>query len=239
MSSGRRNTHWCYHCSQPVRPRRLNLVCSYCDGGFIQELHEFVGNNTSPFQDPSSGIMDAFATLMKQRMVETDPDSYIREPSVGIGSGPQFDFLLDSGTLMGGQRRDDFGDFLVEHGLHELIGQQQISTRVRRGPPPAPRASIDAMPTIKISQRHLNTDPHCPVCQDKYELGSQARQMPCHHIYHTECIVPWLVERNSCPVCRLELPSCDSGGSASSSRRNGNTQNQRRWNPFLFLFSRN
>ncbi|KAL3850204.1 hypothetical protein ACJIZ3_012086 [Penstemon smallii] len=280
MSSGG-NTHWCHQCSQPIRPRGRNLVCPYCDGGFIQELHELVGSHSGdasgfglmePFQDPRSSIMDAFAALMRQRMAGRDPNFDIRtragmvpERSVGISSGPSgpllifhgqppigvphpdpFDFLLNGGPGIG-QRRTDFGEFLVGHGLHELI--EQLSMNDRRGPPPAPRSAIDAMPTIRISQRHLNTDSHCPVCQDKFELGSQARQMPCDHIYHSDCIVPWLIEHNSCPVCRLELPSHGSGsarpnvnrrsGNPSSSRRDNNTQNQGRWNPFSFLWPSN
>ncbi|KAL2239992.1 probable E3 ubiquitin-protein ligase RHC1A [Sesamum indicum] len=285
MSSGG-NTHWCYQCRQPVRPRGRNLVCPYCDGGFIQELAEFMGahsNDTSDFgfmetfHDPRFGIMDAFAALMRHRMTGRDPNFDVRtrpgmlpERSVGIGSRPPgpllifhgqhpaglpdqdpFDFFFNSSPGMG-HRQADFSDFFMGHGLHELI--EQLSMNDRRGPPPAPRSAIDAMPTIKITQRHLNTDAHCPVCKDKFELGSKARQMPCDHIYHSDCIVPWLVEHNSCPVCRLELPSQGSGSArpnwnertgnpsssgASSNRRENNSQNQGRWNPFSFLWPSN
>ena len=74
------------------------------------------------------------------------------------------------------------------------------------------------MPTIKITQKHLHSDSHRAVCKDRFELGSEARKMPCNHIYHSDCIVPWMVQHNSCPVCRHELPP--QGSSRGHSRQN-------------------
>lgn len=243
MSSGG-NTHWCYQCRQAVRPRRRSLVCPYCDAGFVQELSEVVGNrqedygvdrndsfdfgSTELIRDPMFGVNDELATFIRQMLMGGNSSFGSRTRSnmfpefILHGRGPRrmssddaFEFLFTGTPLMRGHQHTNLNEFLMGPGLQEFI--EQLTGNDRRGPPPAPRAAIDAMPTVKISRMHLRSDSQCPVCQEKFELGSEAREMPCNHIYHSDCIVPWLVEHNSCPVCRVELPQVS--GSAHGNRR--------------------
>ncbi|KAL6876367.1 hypothetical protein ACP4OV_012939 [Aristida adscensionis] len=45
----------------------------------------------------------------------------------------------------------------------------------------------------------------CSVCLGAFEHGEMVRLLPlCLHLYHVECIDPWLAKRSSCPVCRSE-----------------------------------
>ncbi|XP_057486679.1 probable E3 ubiquitin-protein ligase RHC1A [Actinidia eriantha] len=251
MSSGSR-THWCYNCRQRVSLRGQNIVCANCRGEFVQDLNDVlsmsqlsIDSSEEDVEDhgQSPGFMNAFLNFMRERIAGTNNNGRSdSEPEHGRfapllifrGQVPENSAFQEFFSEAVGVRRGNGGEYFVGPGLEEFI---QELTNDQRGPPPAPNTSIDAIPTIKISRKHRRSDAHCAVCKEKFKLGSQARKMPCDHIYHSDCIVPWLVQHNSCPVCRQELPSQTTSGDVRRSRH----QNQSRgtWNPLsLFRSSR-
>ncbi|KAK7401029.1 hypothetical protein VNO78_12340 [Psophocarpus tetragonolobus] len=132
-------------------------------------------------------------------------------------------FTMSNTSPRGSHRHDDFGEDFLDPELEGFF-EPHISNDTL-GPPPATSSSIGAMPTIKITNEHLRSDSECPICKETFELGSEARMMPCCHFFHSDCIVPWLVEHNSCPVCRVELAPQGDGnlpGGQTSGRRNSN-----------------
>ena len=46
-------------------------------------------------------------------------------------------------------------------------------------------------------------------CRQELQLNDRVQVMPCTHLYHSGCLAPWLAHRNSCPICRHELPTDD------------------------------
>lgn len=54
------------------------------------------------------------------------------------------------------------------------------------------------------------SQPTCPICLDDFESGTTLiRELPCGHIFHPECIDPFLSNNSSlCPMCKKSvLPS--------------------------------
>ncbi|KAE8706628.1 hypothetical protein F3Y22_tig00110391pilonHSYRG00112 [Hibiscus syriacus] len=72
----------------------------------------------------------------------------------------------------------------------------------RTEPPPAAVSAIEALPVVKITENLLISATHCPVCKDEFVVDADAKELPCNHLYHSDCIVPWLSIHNTCPVCR-------------------------------------
>ncbi|CAA0809431.1 zinc finger (C3HC4-type RING finger) family protein [Striga hermonthica] len=130
----------------------------------------------------------------------------------GATHGGRFELYYDDGSGSGLRPLPaTMSEFLLGSGFDRLLDQlSQIEAngigRVDSNPP-ASKASIESMPTVQINDGHISVESHCAVCKDPFELGTEAREMPCKHLYHPDCILPWLALTNSCPVCRHELPT--------------------------------
>lgn len=78
------------------------------------------------------------------------------------------------------------------------------------GRPPASKTVVENLDLVLIMEEDVENDNAlCAVCKDGMNVGEKAKQLPCSHRYHGDCIVPWLGIRNTCPVCRYELPTDD------------------------------
>ena len=70
------------------------------------------------------------------------------------------------------------------------------------------------MTDIEITKEHLNEkkkkgNKSCAICSEKFKLGGDATQLPCKHYFHDLCILKWLKDHNTCPLCRFELMTVD------------------------------
>ncbi|XP_057814673.2 probable E3 ubiquitin-protein ligase RHC1A [Cryptomeria japonica] len=69
----------------------------------------------------------------------------------------------------------------------------------------ADRGDVERLTQIIIAANHV--DRECSICTEPFQVGEDARQMPCHesHIFHAHCLLRWLESSNSCPICRTRI----------------------------------
>lgn len=101
---------------------------------------------------------------------------------------------------------DDYVDETAYNSLLQTLAEGDNNER--RGAPPASRLAIEALQTVEVNATSTEL---CAVCNDEVFNNEHktVKQLPCGHMYHGICITPWLDSRNTCPVCRHELPTDD------------------------------
>lgn len=225
------SSHWCYRCSRFVRVLNQqslnNLSCPDCNAGFIESFHDPTRNRMFMIGNRSNSDHNSTPAILRRRRTGDDrspfnPVIVLRGNSdgseqvgetgsgSGSGSGSGFELYYDDGAGSGLRPLpNSVSGSLLGSGFDRLLDQlSQIEANGvgRIDHPPASKVAIESMPSVVIGDDHVCSELHCAVCTELFEFGTEAREMPCKHLYHYDCIVPWLSIRNSCPVCRYELP---------------------------------
>lgn len=45
----------------------------------------------------------------------------------------------------------------------------------------------------------------CAVCIETYRVADVIRILPCKHQFHKSCIDQWLLEKRTCPMCKMDI----------------------------------
>ncbi|OQS07232.1 phosphatase 2 [Thraustotheca clavata] len=100
------------------------------------------------------------------------------------------------------------GDYAFGN-ISNIINQLMQNDPNQHGAPPASKSVVENLPIVEITQEDVDKNQDCAVCKDMFALKEEVRRLPCAHDFHPDCILPWLAQHNSCPVCRYELPTDD------------------------------
>jgi len=63
-----------------------------------------------------------------------------------------------------------------------------------------------------VDEDSLYTPRCCPICCEDYRKGDDiawSRNEECHHAYHVDCILQWLMDNHDCPMCRAQYIDLD------------------------------
>ncbi|XP_014456337.3 E3 ubiquitin-protein ligase RNF128 isoform X1 [Alligator mississippiensis] len=60
--------------------------------------------------------------------------------------------------------------------------------------------------TLKQGDKETGPDgDSCAVCIEAYKPNEVVRILTCNHLFHKNCIDPWLLEHRTCPMCKCDI----------------------------------
>ncbi|MBN3297173.1 RING finger protein 150a [Amia ocellicauda] len=60
--------------------------------------------------------------------------------------------------------------------------------------------------TIRKGDKETELDfDNCAVCIEGYKPNDVVRILPCRHLFHKNCVDPWLQDHRTCPMCKMNI----------------------------------
>ncbi|NXT40326.1 RN215 protein, partial [Pelecanoides urinatrix] len=103
--------------------------------------------------------------------------------------------LLCTGVIVQAQRqsRQDPLEQDAELDLKQHIRRRLSALKTRRYHPGKP-----------LRSRACEID-SCAVCLDQFHKSQWLRVLPCSHEFHRDCVDPWLLLQQTCPLCKRNI----------------------------------
>lgn len=64
---------------------------------------------------------------------------------------------------------------------------------------------IDLLPKTAIKNESSRPKKECIICLSAYQINDEITALPCTHIFHNSCIVSWLKQNQTCPLCKYKI----------------------------------
>ena len=55
---------------------------------------------------------------------------------------------------------------------------------------------------------HSNNE-KCSICLQEFIVENEVLYLPCSHLFHSICILRWLLKNNKCPICQIDYRKID------------------------------
>ncbi|KNE93300.1 hypothetical protein PSTG_13340 [Puccinia striiformis f. sp. tritici PST-78] len=143
-------------------------------------------------------------------------------------------FVFNGGTTGFGFSstvNNDTGDYVTsDSAMHDILNQllqlsgNNLNPNGHQNPVPASDSIIQSLKKFTFDSNRLGSDEEnieCAICKDTFIFEQECLELPCKHFFHdSTCIVPWLKQNGSCPVCRYSLINNQSSSSSSGTDDN-------------------
>ncbi|EJW81562.1 hypothetical protein WUBG_07527 [Wuchereria bancrofti] len=87
-----------------------------------------------------------------------------------------------------------------EGGLDQIV--TQLLNQFEGGSTPVDPKLLANLPMTVVEPKHIDSGAQCTTCMETFKKDELVAILECQHIFHRECILPWLRRHNTCPICR-------------------------------------
>lgn len=163
------------------------------DGGAMEMMNMLFSQAFQPFQGMGGGAGGGFSNI----------GDMLRAVVHGGEGGETYEDWLAMIERMGGNVNRGATDEEV-NGLrsHKFEGKRS-SAGARSGAGPSSMTDSD------MGGKEEEEADKCAVCLGEYEDGEDVKELPCMHMFHTECVDQWLKLNRICPVCKNSIREGD------------------------------
>ena len=182
--------YWCYNCQKTFNKiyiENQQIECIFCYNQICEEINE-----NSQITNPQNYI-----PYNPRRREEHQPQI------IRISNPNNFliDFVLNLINM-------EYEEEEIENILNYIMNNDTN----RYGSPPASKSEIDKLNKYILTKEKLDNygnENICSVCKEEFQIGNECMDLPCNHYFHKDCLMPWLNQHDSCPICRFELKTED------------------------------
>ena len=205
--------YWCHLCKKEfsqVYDDSIDIECVFCGKTFCELLeNDDISNESHPMHFQPYVLQNNSNEVSDTNNDNNNSRSNIRRHSNFIIFNS---FSMPSPFIPSFIRSHLMYHSLREDNIDNIINEIMLNDPNKYGNPPASQKAVEKLQKCKINEdkiKEFGIENSCAVCKDEFTIGEECLLMPCSHHFHGDCLLPWLKERNSCPVCRYELPTDD------------------------------
>jgi E3 ubiquitin-protein ligase RNF115/126 len=94
-----------------------------------------------------------------------------------------------------------------QEALDRITAQLMEADLHASAAPPASPGAIDDLERRPVDWELLGPEGkvECSICTDEMRLYQRVVVLPREHWFHENCVVLWLEEHNTCPICRTPI----------------------------------
>ena len=201
--------YWCYICKHSFNKIYIEdqpIECIYCHNEMCEEIlnKPYLNNDISP---------ENFTPYSPNENDQNNNQEPIIIP-INNENSSLIDFILNLLEM-------EYEDEEIEDILNYIMNNDPN----KYGSPPASKSEIEKLNKYTLTKEKLKSfgnENLCSVCKEELNIGDKLIDLPCNHYFHIDCLMPWLSQHDSCPVCRFELKTDDEDYENMKKERNRN-----------------